>query len=525
MARIAYILLCHKDPEGIIRQVQELTAAGDAVAIHFDAGAAPEAFRRLTDALSGNRGVTFVRRRIRCGWGEWSLVRATLNALEAALAAFADATHFYMLSGDCMPIKPAEHAHAVLDAEQADYIESYDFFTSGWIKTGLREERLIYRHYFNERSSKRLFYAALEAQRRLGLRRAIPADIEVMIGSQWWCLRRATVEAVMGFCRKRPDVVRFFATTWIPDETFFQTLVRHLVPATEIRNRTLTFLMFSDYGMPVTFYNDQHDFLLAQDFLFARKISTEATALKASLGALYAQTGRSFAASGGGRRLYSFLTSRGREGRRFAQRYWERDSTIGHDRELLILVCKKWHVGRRLSGRIRDAVGVSEMSYLFDEQDTQLPYLGGIEATLEKRARHRRALMRMLFDYHDTDRLLLCVDPANLDTLTDFRADPCITRIAEIQCDFSDDYLAGHAVRLGVIGADAPDALLRQLLPALREDIRQESDRLRNTEFAHFHRIRELDTPGRNAASLAGFLDIPHDQAPDIATTDHLFAD
>ena len=525
MARIAYILLCHKDPEGIIRQVRELTAAGDAVAIHFDAGASSAAFRRLCDALSGERGVVFARRRVKCGWGEWSLVRATLNALEAALAAFPDATHFYMLSGDCMPIKTAEHAHAVLDAEDADYIESYDFFTSGWIKTGLRAERLIYRHFFNERSSKRLFYGAMALQRRLGLRRAIPADIEVMIGSQWWCLRRTTVEAVIGFCRSRPDVVRFFATTWIPDETFFQTLVRHLVPATQIRNRTLTFLMFSDYGMPVTFYNDQHDFLLAQDFLFARKISPEATALKESLGALYAQTGRSFVASGGGRRLYGFLTSRGREGRRFARRFWERDNSVGHDRELVILVCKKWHVGRRFAGRLGDMLGVPRMSYLFDERDTPLPHLGGIETTLEKRARHRRALVRMLFDYHDTDRLILCVDPDNLATLRDFESDPCVTRIAEVQCAFSDEYLAGHARRIGLIGAEAPGALVQQLLPALRQDIRYESDRLRDAGFAQFRRIREHDSAARNAAALAGLLDIGQEQALDIATTEHLFDD
>ncbi len=82
--------------------------------------------------------------------------------------------------------------------------------------------------------------------------------------------------------------MRFFRTTWIPDETFFQTLVRHLVPGTEIDTRTLTFLMFTDYGMPVTFYNDHYDLLLSQDFLFARKISAEATELKNRLGALYA---------------------------------------------------------------------------------------------------------------------------------------------------------------------------------------------------------------------------------------------
>ncbi len=46
--------------------------------------------------------------------------------------------------------------------------------------------------------------------------------------------------------------------------------------------------MFSDYGMPVTFYNDHYDLLLGQDYLFARKISPEATDLKARLGQLYA---------------------------------------------------------------------------------------------------------------------------------------------------------------------------------------------------------------------------------------------
>jgi hypothetical protein len=36
MAKIAYLLLCHKDPDGIIAQAERLTAAGDFVAIHFD---------------------------------------------------------------------------------------------------------------------------------------------------------------------------------------------------------------------------------------------------------------------------------------------------------------------------------------------------------------------------------------------------------------------------------------------------------------------------------------------------------
>ena len=60
-----------------------------------------------------------------------------------------------------MPIKTAEHIHAWLEREDADFIESVDFFEGGWIKTGIKEERLIYRHWFNERKHKRLFCASL----------------------------------------------------------------------------------------------------------------------------------------------------------------------------------------------------------------------------------------------------------------------------------------------------------------------------------------------------------------------------
>ena len=122
MARIAFILLCHKDPDAIIDQATRLTAAGDCMAIHFDARAKREHFDRITAALKGNPNVTFARKRIRCGWGEWSLVQATLLAIEAAEKAFPRATHFYMLSGDCMAIKSAENVHDFLDENDADFI-------------------------------------------------------------------------------------------------------------------------------------------------------------------------------------------------------------------------------------------------------------------------------------------------------------------------------------------------------------------------------------------------------------------
>jgi len=525
MARIAYILLCHKDTDAIIKQAERLTAVGDYMSIHFDASADPALYKTIRDALINNPNVTFAPKRIRCGWGEWSLVQATLYAVEAAVKAFPRATHFYMLSGDCMAIKSAEYTHQFLDNNEADFIESFDYFNSDWIKTGWTKERLIYRHWFNERTQKKLFYGMFHLQKRFGLTREIPSDLQVQIGSQWWCLRRQTIESLLEFCKKRRDVIRFFRTTWIPDETFFQTLVPHIVPKNEIRTRTLTFLMFTDYGMPVTFHNDHYDLLLSQDYLFARKISPDARDLKRRLGLLYSAKNVAFQISNEGRNLYKFLTGRGRIGRRFATRFWETESTLGREREMLIVVCKKWHVAKRVLERIRQVTNVPALEYVFNEEDTPLPALGGIEKTLGKRTRHRRALMRMLFDYFETDRLIVCMDPGNLDLLEDFAADRSTTRILEINCHFSDDYLIGHAMRVGLAGDQTSEETLRRLLPTIRNDMMFESDAIRDSQFEHHSRVHETASADRNASELAEFLGVTHEKAHEITSTEYLFID
>ncbi len=525
MAKIAFILLCHKDPDAIVQQAKQLTAVGDYISIHFDARAPKEAFAKIQTALADNPNVTFATKRIKCGWGEWSLVQATLYAVEAAETAFPRATHFYMVSGDCMAIKSAAYAHDFLDSRDVDYVECFDYFESDWIKTGMKEERLIYRHFFNERTQPRRFYASFRAQQKLGLKREVPSDIQVMIGSQWWCLRRRTIEWILEFTKKRRDVMRFFRTTWIPDETFFQTLVRHLVPAKEIDTRTLTFLMFTDYGMPVTFYNDHYDLLLSQDALFARKISGEATELKSRLGKLYASGREDFKISNEGRSLFKFLTGRGRIGRRFATRFWETETSLGHERELLILACKKWHVAKRLVGSIRHHTNIPAIDYLFNEEDTEMPDLGGIQSSLGKRTRHRRALMRMLFDYYETDRLIICLDTASIDLMQDFFSDRSVTKLLEIECSFTDEYLAGHARRVGLAGEQTPDEALAQLLPTIRYDVIFESDRIRDSKFPNHLRIRETRSPIENAPAIGAFLSVNDETAKQLAETPYLFVD
>jgi len=131
----------------------------------------------------------------------------------------------------------------------------------------------------------------------------------------------------------------------------------------------------------------------------------------------------------------------------------------------------------------------------------------------------------MLFDYYDTDRLIVCMDPANIDLLYDFCGDRATTRLLEIQCQFSDDYLIGHAMRVGLAGDHTPRDIIERLVPTIRNDIAFETDRIRDAEFDNHVRIRETDRPDQNAPAIAEFLSLPVDKGLEIAETDHLFAD
>ncbi|WP_372800432.1 DUF5928 domain-containing protein [Paracoccus seriniphilus] len=523
MARIAFILLTHKDPQGVIDQARRLTATGDFVSIHYDKSAPAEDFQMIHEALADNPSVVFANRRLRCGWGEWSLVAATLEALRTAERAFQHATHFYMLSGDCMPIKSAEYAHDFLDADDCDYIESFDFFDSDWIKTGIKEERLIYRHWFNERTHKKLFYASMDWQKRLGLARKTPEGLQIMIGSQWWCLRRQTVEAILKLIEEWPALLRFFRTTWIPDETFFQTLVAHLVPKTQMRTRTLTFLLFTDYGMPVTFHDDHFDLLLRQDFLFARKISAEALELRRRLGFTWQETGRDFPISAEGPRLYHFLTGRGRIGRRFAPRFWETDGSLGRSRVVHLIVCKKWHVAKRLTERIRSLTAIPAVDFVFNELDAEMPDLGGVASSLAKRERHRRALIKLLFEQYETANLVLCLDTSALGMISDFAADRAETRILFVETEFDDDYLRGHIQRIGLANDTTAPDLYTQLIPVVRGDLEHEAELLKDMGLDHFETIAADRTIERNAEALKRFLDLSPEMAQNLAATPNLF--
>jgi hypothetical protein len=133
--------------------------------------------------------------------------------------------------------------------------------------------------------------------------------------------------------------------------------------------------------------------------------------------------------------------------------------------------------------------------------------------------------MRMLFDHYDSDRLVICLDTSSLDLMSDFHADRATVRLLEIECSFDDDYLIGHAKRVGLAGDQTSDGTIARLLPTIHNDMIFEREAIRDADFSDATRMREKASVDENAAALVKFLGVSPQVALTLAQTPHLFVD
>ncbi|MEQ5869413.1 glycosyl transferase [Sagittula sp. NFXS13] len=242
---------------------------GCPVVIHVDSAVPRAHFEDLRQRLSDFPDVLFSKRH-RCEWGTWGLVAATQDAAELMLKSFKDVRHVYLASGACLPLRPVEELTSYLaERPRTDFIESATTADVPWTVGGLEHERFTLHFPFSWRNSRFLFDKFVELQRRVGYKRHIPKGITPHMGSQWWCLTRQTLSAILDD-PERPRYDTYFKHVWIPDESYFQTLAR--LYSTQVESRSLTLSKFDFQGKPHIFYDDHLQLLRRSDCFVARKI-------------------------------------------------------------------------------------------------------------------------------------------------------------------------------------------------------------------------------------------------------------
>ncbi len=266
---VGFIMMCHDAFDRAAQVARYWAEAGAPVVIHVDKRVGDQPFGAFTEALSDLENVSFCER-FKCEWGTWSLVQASQAGAEQILKRHADVRHVFLVSGSCIPLRPVAELNAYLDARPfTDFIESVTTTEVGWTVGGIDIERFTLRFPFSWKKQRRLFDRYVEIQRKYKIRRRIPDGIVPHLGSQWWCLTRQTLSAILEDPdRKLYDT--YFKRVWIPDESYFQTLAR--LYSTSIESRSLTLFKFDYQGKPHIFYDDHIQLLRRSDCFVARKI-------------------------------------------------------------------------------------------------------------------------------------------------------------------------------------------------------------------------------------------------------------
>lgn len=266
---VGFVMLAHTALDRAAEVARHIAGQGCPIVVHVDRRTPRAAFGDFAGLVDGVPGIVLAARR-RCDWGTWSLVEAARGSAERLLTAHPEVSHVLLISGACLPIRPLAELKALLAAApERDFIESVTIADVPWAAGGLSEERFTYSFPFPWKRRRRLFDFWVDLQRRSGRKRKLPKGLSPHLGSQWWCLSRRTLERVLND-PDRGALDRYFRRVWIPDESYFQSLVRYY--GSDVESRSLTLSKFDYQGKPHVFYDDHLALLLESSAFFARKI-------------------------------------------------------------------------------------------------------------------------------------------------------------------------------------------------------------------------------------------------------------
>jgi hypothetical protein len=129
-----------------------------------------------------------------------------------------------------------------------------------WGESGVN--RIIYYHIFSRERAIRVPFFTRET----------PLLLLPYGGESYWCLSRECVDYVLKFVESNPEVVRFFKNTFIPCETFFQTILANSPLRISLINDVVHYLEWEGNSSPNILESSEK--ALASGKWFARKFES-----------------------------------------------------------------------------------------------------------------------------------------------------------------------------------------------------------------------------------------------------------
>lgn len=261
-----------------------------AILIHHDAKSPPP-----PEAMLQELGAALVTPRVSAAWGDFSLVEAMRYGINYAREHI-DFDWFVMLSGQDYPLRPLDVSEEELRRS------SYDAFVrASPVDDGPYAHRYYLRYWkfpsfpYTHRLPRLLIRLLQKSRQLLNQKchwiriqpgsKGAPSRVGVGLighpfsstfvchkGSQWVTLSRRAIDYLCRFEVDRPEVLNHYRRTFIPDESYFQTI---LCNASELRvcDDHRRFILWDDAKLahPITLSMTHFDSMVHSGKDFGRK--------------------------------------------------------------------------------------------------------------------------------------------------------------------------------------------------------------------------------------------------------------
>lgn len=246
MINVTYLILAHDAASRLARLVNALRSKTSRFVIHIDKMTPVDDF--LT-RFAEDEQVKIIEDRCDSRWGSFGLVQATLNGMAFIVEHQPQTDRVVLLSGKDYPIKAVQDIEAFFAGNRDSIF--IDYFT------------IPYKKWFNN------------GENRFPNFRAVDAIMKIYGGSQWWSFPLKVTRFILDFLDYNPDLLTYYKTVTIPDESIFQTLLHNCGEAfieDHIVCDSLRIVKWDPpYNHPRTLTIKDRNLIMESDCLFARK--------------------------------------------------------------------------------------------------------------------------------------------------------------------------------------------------------------------------------------------------------------
>jgi hypothetical protein len=277
--KIAYLILTHRNPKLLKRVIQVLSSESSAFFVHIDLKADIRQFSGI-----GGDNVFISEPRIPVYWAEFSNIEAELQLIRQALDSPIDCDYFVFMQGSDYPLRSRAYIQRFLERSRGcEFMSMVRMPAPGFPLSKINTLRFTSDkpvRRFASRALAKFGLAQRDYRKHLG-------SLDPYAGDACWTLSRDACQYIVEFAADNPHVGSYFRDTYVPEESFFHTILGN----SRFRSRTRRSLLYRDWPVPghhpallselhLAFFERQAKVWVEDQFgsgeaLFARKFSDD----------------------------------------------------------------------------------------------------------------------------------------------------------------------------------------------------------------------------------------------------------